>query len=36
VTTIGRRQPGDKVNIEVDVSAKQIEKLISPYLAKLG
>jgi riboflavin synthase len=35
VTTIGRRHPGDKVNIEVDVSAKQIEKLISPYLAKL-
>jgi len=35
-TTIGRRLPGDKVNIEVDVAAKQIEKLISPYLAKLG
>jgi len=34
-TTIGRRVPGDKVNIEVDVAAKQIEKLISPYLAKL-
>lgn len=35
-TTIGRRRPGDKVNIEVDIAAKQIEKLISPYLAKLG
>jgi riboflavin synthase len=35
VTTIGRRAPGDKVNIEVDVAAKQIEKLLSPYLAKL-
>jgi riboflavin synthase len=36
VTTIGRRVPGDKVNIEVDVTAKLIEKLLSPYLAKLG
>ncbi|MGO9582549.1 MAG: riboflavin synthase [Acidimicrobiales bacterium] len=36
VTTIGRRVPGDKVNIEVDIAAKQIEKLLSPYLAKLG
>jgi riboflavin synthase len=35
VTTIGRRVPGDKVNIEVDIAAKQIEKLLSPYLAKL-
>jgi len=35
VTTIGRREPGDKVNIEVDVAAKQIEKLLSPYLARL-
>jgi len=35
MTTIGRRVPGDKVNIELDVVAKQIEKLISPYLAKL-
>jgi riboflavin synthase len=35
-TTIGRRVRGDKVNIEVDVAAKQIEKLISPYLTKLA
>ncbi len=35
VTTLGRRIPGDKVNIEVDVAAKQIEKLLAPYLAKL-
>jgi len=35
LTTLGRRMPGDKVNIEVDVAAKQIEKLLSPYLAKL-
>jgi riboflavin synthase len=36
VTTLGRLVPGDKVNIEVDVAAKQIEKLLSPYLAKLN
>ena len=36
VTTIGLRVPGDKVNIEVDVTAELIEKLLSPYLAKLG
>jgi riboflavin synthase len=36
VTTIGRRVPGDKVNIEVDVTAKLIEKLLAPYLAKLA
>jgi riboflavin synthase len=35
VTTIGRRQSGDKVNIEVDVAAKQIEKLLGPYIEKL-
>ena len=36
VTTIGLRQAGDKVNIEVDVAAKLIEKLLAPYLAKLA
>jgi riboflavin synthase len=35
VTTLGLRVPGDRVNIEVDIAAKQIEKLLSPYLAKL-
>jgi riboflavin synthase len=35
VTTIGRRVPGDKVNIEVDLAAKQIEKLLGPYIASL-
>ncbi|MGA2804719.1 MAG: riboflavin synthase [Acidimicrobiales bacterium] len=35
MTTLGGRIPGDKVNIEVDVAAKQIEKLLAPYLAKL-
>lgn len=36
VTTIGRRMPGDKVNIEVDLTAKQIEKLLTPYLPQLS
>ncbi|MGD0874468.1 MAG: riboflavin synthase [Acidimicrobiales bacterium] len=36
VTTLGRVVPGDKVNIEVDIASKQIEKLLSPYLAKLN
>ena len=34
VTTIGRRTPGDRVNIEVDLAAKQIEKLLAPYLPR--
>ncbi len=33
-TTLGIRSPGDPVNIEVDVIAKQIEKLLTPYLAR--
>ncbi len=33
-TTLGSASPGDPVNIEVDVTAKQIEKLLTPYLAK--
>jgi riboflavin synthase len=28
VTTLGRKQPGDPVNLEVDVIAKYVEKLI--------
>lgn len=36
VTTIGGRRPGDRVNVEVDLSAKQIEKLLAPYLSKLA
>jgi len=32
VTTIGSRQPGDRVNIEVDVMAKYVERLVSAYL----
>ena len=29
VTTLGRRQPGDRVNLEVDVLAKYAERLLS-------
>jgi riboflavin synthase len=28
VTTLGLKQPGDKVNVEVDIMAKHIERLI--------
>ena len=31
VTTLGVRQPGDKVNLEVDVVAKYVERLVSPH-----
>lgn len=35
-TTMGRRQPGDRVNLEADVIAKHVEKLLtSGYLQKL-
>lgn len=29
-TTLGRKQPGDVVNLEVDVIAKYVEKMVSP------
>ncbi len=32
-TTLGIRQPGDTVNIEVDVVAKYVEKLTAGYLS---
>jgi riboflavin synthase len=31
VTTLGRRQPGDPVQLEVDVLAKYVERLAAPY-----
>ncbi len=31
-TTLGTKQPGDLVNLEVDVIAKHVEKLIHAYL----
>ena len=32
VTTFGTRKPGDKVNIEVDVLAKHVERLMTPVV----
>ena len=29
VTTLGRKGPGDHVNLEVDVTAKYVERLLS-------
>lgn len=34
-TTLGHRQPGDRVNLEVDVLAKHVEKLLAAHLAAL-
>lgn len=31
VTTVGRREPGDRVNLEADVVAKYVERLIEPH-----
>jgi riboflavin synthase len=31
-TTLGGRQPGDRVNLETDVIARHVEKLITAYL----
>ncbi|MGE0879281.1 MAG: riboflavin synthase [Acidimicrobiia bacterium] len=33
VTTLGTRRPGDLVNIEVDVIAKYVERMIAPAVA---
>jgi riboflavin synthase len=35
-TTLGAKQPGAEVNLEVDVIAKYVEKLLSPGLATPG
>jgi riboflavin synthase len=35
-TTLGVRQPGDLVNLEVDVVAKYIERLAAPHLPAAG
>ena len=32
VTTLGAKRPGDLVNLEVDVMAKYVERLVSAYL----
>ncbi len=31
VTTLGRKRPGDPVNLEADVVAKYVQRLLSPY-----
>jgi riboflavin synthase len=36
LTTMGRREPGDVVNLEVDVLAKYVERLAAGHLARLG
>jgi riboflavin synthase len=36
LTTLGRNEPGDLVNLEVDVIAKYVEKLTLPHLANQG
>ncbi|EWC59293.1 Riboflavin synthase eubacterial/eukaryotic [Actinokineospora spheciospongiae] len=35
-TTLGQRAPGDKVNLEVDVIAKYVERLTTPHLPVSG
>ena len=34
VTNLGAKQPGDLVNLEVDVMAKYVERLVSAYLQR--
>ena len=36
VTTLGRKGPGDRVNLEVDVMAKHVERLMEPYRSQEG
>jgi riboflavin synthase len=36
LTTLGRAEPGEKVNLEVDVIAKHVEKLARPHLGHLA
>jgi len=36
MTTLGGRQPGEKVNLEVDVLAKYLERLAGPHLTALS
>lgn len=35
-TNLGERRPGDPVNLEFDVLAKYVERLVTPYLERLG
>ena len=36
ITTMGFRRPGDKVNIEVDLIGKYVERLLAPYKSSSG
>ena len=36
VTTLGTKQPGDPVNLEVDVLAKYVERLLDPTTLNQG
>jgi riboflavin synthase len=36
MTTLGLRKPGDRVNLEVDVLAKYVERLAAPHLRDTG
>jgi riboflavin synthase len=36
VTTLGRRRPGDPVQLEVDVVAKYVERLVQPWTDRAG
>lgn len=36
VTNLGAKRPGDLVNIEVDVMAKYVERLLAPHLPNAG
>jgi riboflavin synthase len=36
VTTLGRRRPGDSVQLEVDVVAKYVERLVQPWTDRAG
>jgi riboflavin synthase len=36
VTTLGRRRPGDQVQLEVDVVAKCVERLVGPWTGRAG
>jgi riboflavin synthase len=33
VTSLGTKQPGDLVNLEVDVIAKYVERMLAPFIA---
>jgi riboflavin synthase len=36
VTTLGERAPGDQVQLEVDMIAKYVERLVQPWTSKAG